>query len=79
MHSGWVISNVGSLRTFRLILPLLVVTLHSPIAQAQTPNDHLIVPRERIGPLTLGMSAAELAQTMGNPSSRRPGEVDLYS
>ena len=25
------------------------------------------------------MSATELAQTMGSPSSRRPGEVDLYS
>ena len=79
MGSGRVIPNVGSLRASRLILPLLAVALHSPIAQAQTPNDHLIVPRERIGPLTLGMSATELAQTMGSPSSRRPGEVDLYS
>jgi hypothetical protein len=79
MGSGRVVPNVGSPSACRLILPLLVVALHSPSAQAQTLNDHLIVPRERIGPMSLGMSATELAQTMGSPSSRRPGEVDLYS
>ncbi len=29
--------------------------------------------------MSLGMSATELAQMMGRPVSRRPGEVDLYS
>ncbi|MGC1252693.1 MAG: hypothetical protein WA889_17765 [Xanthobacteraceae bacterium] len=79
MNFSRVISNVGSIRAVRLILTLLAIAVHSSVARAQTLNDHLIVPRERIGPMTLGMSATELAQMMGSPSSRRPGEVDLYS
>jgi hypothetical protein len=79
MCPGCVVPNVGLLTACRLILTLLVVAVRSPIAQAQALNDHLIVPRQRIGPMTLGMSAIELAQTMGRPVSRRPGEVDLYS
>jgi hypothetical protein len=65
MRSGWVVPNVGSLRECSLILALLAVAVHSPISQAQTLNDYLIVPRERIDPMSLGMSATALAQMMG--------------
>ena len=53
--------------------------VHLPMAQAQTLNDHLIVPSKRIGPMMLGMSATELVQIMGSPSSKLPEGVDLYS
>lgn len=79
MSFGRVIPNVGSLRAMRLILMLVFITAHSPVARAQSLNDHLIVPWQRIGPMSLGMSATELAQMMGSPSSWRPGEVELYS
>jgi hypothetical protein len=71
--------NVGPLRAARLILTPLVIALHLPVARAQPRNDHSIIPWERIGPMTLGMSSTELIETMGSPSSKRPGEVDLYS
>lgn len=67
------------LRTAGLIFTLLVIVVHLPAAWAQIRNDHLIVPRLRVGPMTLGMAAAELTQIMGSPSSKRPGEVDVYN
>jgi hypothetical protein len=62
----------------RLIAPVLAVLLHCTFAQAQTPNDHLIVPWQRIGPMSVGMSAADLVHSMGPPASRQPGEVVTY-
>lgn len=69
----------GLLRAAGFILTLLIAMVHLPMVQAQTLNDHLIVPSKRIGPMTLGMSATELVQIMGSPSSKLPGDVDVYS
>lgn len=38
-------------------------------AAAQTHNDNLIVPGVRIGPVSLGMSEANLYKTLGDPTS----------
>ena len=48
-------------------------------AQAQTPNDYLIVPRHRIGAVPLGASAAELTAALGEPQSIWPGDVHIYN
>jgi hypothetical protein len=65
-------------RPRRLIATVLAVVLHCPFARAQTQNDHLIVPWQRIGPMSVGMSAADLIHSMGPPASRQPGEVITY-
>jgi hypothetical protein len=41
----------------------------STAAQVTAPNDHLIVPGERVGPFALGMTEAAL-QKVGKPSAR---------
>jgi hypothetical protein len=69
---------VSFVRPGRLIATVLAVVLHCTFAQAQTPNDHLIVPWQRIGPMSVGMSAADLVHSMGPPASRQPGEVVTY-
>ncbi|MFZ3225754.1 MAG: hypothetical protein WA230_09605 [Xanthobacteraceae bacterium] len=38
----------------------------------------MIVPWQRIGPMSVGMSAADLVHSMGPPVSRQPGEVVTY-
>jgi hypothetical protein len=45
-------------------------------ADAQAQNDHRIVPWERVGPVELGMSAAELFGVMGRPSFTTRGALD---
>ena len=65
-------------RPRRLIATVLAVVLHCPLARAQAQNDHLIVPWQRIGPMSVGMSAADLIHSMGPPISRQPGEVVTY-
>jgi hypothetical protein len=69
---------VGFARPGRLIATVLAVVLQCSFARAQTLNDHLIVPWQRIGPMRLGMSTADLIQSMGPPVSRQPGEVVTY-
>jgi hypothetical protein len=49
------------------------------LAQAQAPNDHRIVPRERIGAAALGETATELIAALGEPSSVWPGPVYTYN
>jgi hypothetical protein len=49
---------------------------HEP-ARAQVSNDHLIVPWERIGPVALGMTAAELIHILGHPTNEGLGPLDL--
>jgi hypothetical protein len=51
-------------------------------ARAQAQNDHLIVPWVRIGPIQLGMTAADLIRIMGEPTQRLrgpPGGISVYS
>jgi hypothetical protein len=57
-----------------LALALLGCASVTPWAQAQ--NDHLIVPWERIGPVTLGMSQAQLFAVMGDPTRMNGGPPD---
>jgi len=64
-------------RPARLIATVLAVVLHCTFARAQTQNDHLIVPWQRIGPMSVGMSAADLIHSMarlpaGNPVKSSP-------
>jgi hypothetical protein len=49
------------------------------LAQAQTDNDHLIVPRERIGVVALDATVAELIGKLGKPDSIWPGSVKFYN
>jgi len=46
------------------------------LADAQVQNDHRIVPWERVGPVELGMSAAELFGVMGRPTYTMRGALD---
>jgi hypothetical protein len=50
-------------------------------ANAAAPvRDTLIVPGERVGPVALGMSPAELAQAVGSPGDpQRQGSATIYS
>jgi hypothetical protein len=50
-----------------IAITLLVV---SP-ALSQAQNDHQIVPGQRVGPVTIGMSAADLYRAMGEPTKSR--------
>lgn len=66
-------------RSVSLILAMVIVAVPLRGAHSQTRNDHLIVPWVRIGPMTLGMTAAELVQIRGQPFNKRPGEVEVYN
>ena len=66
----------------RVVFAVLVAVVSSLSDQAhsQAQNDHLIVPWERIGPITLNMTVAELFHAMGNPTNRRPVRgVEVYN
>jgi hypothetical protein len=65
-----------------LVLAFLVTSALAHCEQAQAQNDHLIVPWERIGPIELGMTAADLTRTKGEPTqtSRGPtGGISVYT
>src|SRR5579872_3917943 len=51
------------------IMAFAVVGANPGAASAQAFNDHQIVPGQRIGPVTLGMTAADLYRVMGEPKS----------
>src|SRR5581483_336450 len=73
------ICPVGS-SSKRIGLVLLAMAAMLPAgAQAQTPNDDLIVPWKRIGPIAVGMSAADLIRALGEPSTITPGTVEVYT
>jgi hypothetical protein len=63
---------------FCLLLVLLAacsLLLHQQ-SRAQERDDHLIVPWQRIGPITLGMNAEELFGIMGHPTATKRGALD---
>jgi hypothetical protein len=65
-----------------LVLAFLVSSALAHCEQAQAQNDHQIVPWERIGPVELGMAAADLARIKGDPTqtSRGPtGGISVYT
>lgn len=61
------------------MLASLLASALSLCEQAQAQNDHLIVPWERIGPLELGMTAADLLSILGAPTQISRGPVDGIS
>ena len=66
----------------RSLLPALFLTiaLAGPVMAAPAPNDNLIVPGERVGPIALGMTEAQLAAAMGGPGEvLHQGPVTTYS
>jgi hypothetical protein len=56
-------------RQCRLAFGLIVIALAAttPAAGQGSNNDHLIVPGRRIGPIALGMSAADVLRIKGDP------------
>jgi hypothetical protein len=52
----------------RLIAAFLVAAAVAFVAQARAETDHLIVPWQRIGPIALGMTTADLVRVMGEPT-----------
>jgi hypothetical protein len=57
---------------------LLFAASSFPFAKVQV-NDHLIVPRERIGAAALDMTPAELIGMLGQPTSIWPGNPYTYN
>ena len=62
-----------------LFLTFLIASFLSLCQQAQAQNDHLIVPWERIGPIELGMTAADLIRIKGKPTQTARGPADGIS
>jgi hypothetical protein len=52
-------------------LALTTIIVAEPIAQQA--QDHLIVPGERIGPISIGMSTKQLFAVMGDPNATNGG------
>jgi len=60
--------------------PVLAFLVSSALAHCeQAQNDHLIVPWERIGPIELGMTAADLIRIKGKPTQTARGPADGIS
>ena len=53
---------------------LVAVALVLPLS-ARAENDHLIVPRRRIGPVSLGMTAADVMRILGEPTQTNSNPV----
>lgn len=51
----------------RILLLLVTLALLLPV-KVRADNDHLIVPWRRVGPISLGMTAADLVRILGEPS-----------
>jgi hypothetical protein len=65
----------------RPLLPALLLTLAilGPVRAAPA-ADNLIVPGERVGPIMLGMTEAQLAAAMGGPGAvQHQGTITVYS
>lgn len=57
-------------KIFTVAIIAFIPTICWPVmAQVTAPNDHLIVPGERVGPFVLGMTEDDL-QKLGRPSTR---------
>src|SRR5580692_4587067 len=64
------------------LLGFLVAAVLAFYEHAQAQNDHLIVPWQRIGPIELGMTAADLIRILGEPTQTSrgpPGGISVYS
>jgi hypothetical protein len=69
-------------RRVGLALAFLMTSTLTHCEQAHAQNDRLIVPWERIGPIELGMTAADLTRIKGEPTqtSRGPtGGISVYN
>jgi hypothetical protein len=63
-----------------MLAPWLVATcLAGPAAAAEPVRDLMIVPGERVGPISLGMNAAALAQIVGPQAPLWQGGDTIYS
>jgi hypothetical protein len=59
---------------------LVAIVLTGPVNAAAPMQDSLIVPGQRVGPVALGMSPAELAQAVGSPGDvQHQGSITIYS
>jgi hypothetical protein len=66
----------------RLILRTLFMTIAvaGPVMAAPAATDNLIVPGQRVGPIALGMTQAQLAAAMGSPGEvLHQGSATTYS
>ena len=62
------------------MLPALILTIAIAGPVIAAPADNLIVPGERVGPIALGMTEAQLATAMGGPGAvQHQGTITLYS
>jgi hypothetical protein len=69
-----VIRSTGS-KTATGVLSLLVAAALLLPVKVRAENDHLIVPWRRIGPVSLGMTAADVVRIMGEPTQKNGGPV----
>jgi hypothetical protein len=72
----------GEKVSMRSLLPALFLTiaLAGSVTAAPAPNDNLIIPGERVGPIALGMTEAQLTAAMGGPGEvLHQGPVTTYS
>jgi hypothetical protein len=65
----------------RSLLSALLMTfaVSGPLMAAQATSDNLIVPGERVGPIALGMSQAQLTAAMGIAEVLHQGSATTYS
>jgi hypothetical protein len=64
----------------RSLLPALFLTIAIAGPVTAAPADNLIVPGERVGPIALGMTEAQLAGAMGGPGAlQHQGTITIYS
>jgi hypothetical protein len=57
------------------VVSLLVAAAFLLPVKVQAENDHLIVPWRRIGPVSLGMTAADVVRILGEPTQKNGGPV----
>jgi len=57
------------------VLSLLVIAALLLPLPVQADNDHLIVPWRRVGPIALGMTAADVIRILGEPTQKNGGPV----
>jgi hypothetical protein len=58
---------------------LMTIAVSGPLMAAPAASDNLIVPGERVGPIALGMTQAQLMAAMGGPEVLHQGTVTTYS
>jgi hypothetical protein len=64
----------------RSLLSALLMTIASQSAVMAAPaSDNLIVPGERVGPIVLGMTAAQLTGALGTGEVQHQGSTTVYS